>query len=140
MAVHDQWWGSLDSFLEQFDQTQGPAPKPQIPGAPKAEPKYTTAPKLNVPPNPAPPPITTADKMAVINEAGRLTVLCSMLYGGNWRYVEPYSWKRFTTGLRVYMYCHRHQHIELFDPNKIESIEITKIPYKPRWVVSCGLQ
>lgn len=77
-----------------------------------------------------------------IRYAGQNNLLLFMLYNGQWRYVEPYSYRwRGTKGpdgrraLRFFGYCTVHSKIHSFNPNKIEGLVVTDQVYRPRWVV-----
>lgn len=149
MASGASWWDDLSSFLEAFDREQG---APQIPGAPVPDKRLQPTKNLLAPPTdprlspdaqePRDPvqdePSTTAEFIAILEECGRGLKLASMKYGGRTRIIEPYSWKRFATGLRFYAFCHLHQHIELFDPNKIEALSALQQGFRPKWPVSLG--
>lgn len=71
-----------------------------------------------------------------IRYAGANKVLLYMLYGGQWRFVESYSYRlRGTSGkskLLFYGWCLLHQKIHCFRLDKIQGLLVTNIPYSPR--------
>lgn len=70
-----------------------------------------------------------------ISTAGRQRVLLLLTYDGDTRHVEPYSY-RDKGGRRLFFgYCHKCNEINAFDPNKITHIEVTNIPFAPRWPI-----
>ena len=79
------------------------------------------------------------DKMGMIAEAARTVTLLFMKYNGNWRYVEPYSYRFKGEGRLFYGFCMKDQHIESFRLEKIEDLQNTEMPYAPRWPVEIGM-
>jgi predicted DNA-binding transcriptional regulator YafY len=81
-------------------------------------------------------PLTVADKVALIHEAGRNLRLLEIKYDGVSRMVEPYSFRVKGTGRRLlYGWCSIHQRIHSFHLEKIENIKISEFPFVPRWEV-----
>lgn len=70
-----------------------------------------------------------------IKYAGENQVLLYMLYNGQWRHVEPYSYRRRNGKLFFYGYCRIHDVIHAFDMKKIKGAVVTDEPYTPRWPI-----
>lgn len=72
-----------------------------------------------------------------IRYAARNGVLLYMKYNGQWRHVEPYSYRYSGKGraLRFYGHCRIHDVIHSFNLKKIEGLVVTDIPYSSRWLV-----
>jgi predicted DNA-binding transcriptional regulator YafY len=123
MAIkkYSGWFDSLRTFLTQYN-------KPNIPQRQKP----TTQPQ---PVQTAPTGIDLGTKMQIIAQSAKSRTLLFMRYNSNWRYVEPYSYRHKSTGQLLFAFCHKDQHIESFNPNKIEDLQLTEIPFKPRWPV-----
>jgi predicted DNA-binding transcriptional regulator YafY len=124
MQKHAGWWDSLKTFLTHY--TQPKVPQRQRPST-QPQPIPTT-----------PTGVDLGTKMQIIAQAARTRTLLFMRYNSNWRYVEPYSYRHKTTGQLLFAFCHKDQHIESFNPNKIEDLQLTEIPFKPRWPVEIG--
>jgi hypothetical protein len=126
MRRNGGWWESIQNFIEKFN-------------GPNAPPRPT--PVLHRPnaPQEAPQKMPEGDAMGVILQSARQGTLVLMLYNGNWRYIEPYSYRSRKNGTTDLMaFCHRHQHIEAFKPGKIESAQMTEMSFKPRWPIEIG--
>lgn len=124
MAGYSGWWTSLQEFLKNFKAPKAP---------PSVGPRQTVyhAPTPETPRDPG-------DIAGVLLEASRRGVLCWMQYNGHKRYIEPYSY-RFRGGHQLlYAFCWKDQHIEAFRPDRIQDIELTDIPFKPRWPIEIG--
>lgn len=119
-TVNAGWWDSVKNFLTRF---QTPKPKRQ---------------PTQVTPTGPTGPFTGEEKAAVITEAARRYVMLYMKYNGVRRMVEPYSYRHKSTGMLFMGYCHIHQSIEAFKPEKIEEIQLTQFPFAPRWPVEIG--
>lgn len=96
-------------------------------------------------PNAAPrrrgPPQGLSEVQQRIQEAARHTppVLLYGLYNGNWRYIEPYSY-RFLDRDRpwiplLYGYCHKDDSTEAYKLYKFQDLQVTDRPFSPRWPV-----
>jgi predicted DNA-binding transcriptional regulator YafY len=64
--------------------------------------------------------------------------MLKMRYNGVERLVEPYSFRTKSTGVVFMGWCGKDQGIEAFKPDKIEAIEVTDVPFRPRWTVEVG--
>lgn len=131
MARNSGWWSSIKNFLTYFQHK----PHRQAPTAPKpVGPRQTVVRPVNLPQVPiqrAP----DGDIEAQIAMAAGRNCLLWMVYNGTPRYVEPYSYRFKTTGKKLYAFCHKDQHIEMFTPEKIAQAQATDIPFAPRWPV-----
>jgi predicted DNA-binding transcriptional regulator YafY len=129
MAGYNGWWNSIQNFLTKFKQPK--IPKRQKPGRPppKPEPIETVVQS----------PISVDDKMAMIAEAARRLTLLFMKYNSDWRYVEPYSYRFRGSGRLFYGFCFKDQRINSFKLEKIEDLQLTEMPYAPRWPVEIGM-
>ena len=130
MAGFNGWWNSIQTFLTKFQQPK--IPKKQRPGKPP-------------PSAPAPTPVVQSpvsidDKMGLIAEAARTHTLLFMKYNGDWRYTEPYSYRFKGEGRLFYAFCYKDQRINSFRLEKIEDLQLTEMPYSPRWPVEIGMQ
>lgn len=130
MQKYGGWWDSVKNFLSQF----GPAKQPSRP-APKA-PAPVVVPETPV----SRPPEAAMDFAQAIAEAARQKVLLQMRYKGVLRYVEPYSYRWFSTGKHFMGYCYRDHRINSFKPERIEMLQLTDIPFTPRWPVEIGVE
>jgi predicted DNA-binding transcriptional regulator YafY len=129
MAGFNGWWNSIQNFLTKFQQPK--IPKRQRPGKPPP-----------VAPAPTPvvqSPISIDDKMGMIAEAARTKTLLFMKYNGDWRYTEPYSYRFRGEGRLFYAFCFKDQRINSFKLEKIEDLQLTEMPYAPRWPVEIGM-
>lgn len=94
-------------------------------------------------PPPSPPahraPTTNAEKMFRIQTAGRLGVLLWMRYNGQYRKVEPYSYRYrdadYPDEPLFFGWCDKDKQIEAFKIRKIQDIQVTEEPFEPRWTV-----
>ena len=127
MAGFGGWWNSIQNFLTHFQQPK--IPQRKRPGKPQK------------PPAPVPTqtvvqsPISIDDKMAMIAEAARAKTLLFMKYNSDWRYTEPYSYRFRGDGRLFYAFCYKDQRINSFRLEKIEDLQLTDMPYAPRWPV-----
>lgn len=120
MADGQDWWRSVQTFLTQFDQ------QPQQPRVPRVM-------------RPAPDQEPNTNNIGgLIIQSAETQRLLMMLYNSNWRYIEPYSYRAFSTGMHLMAFCHRHQHIEMFKPVKMEAVILTDIAFKPKWPIEVG--
>lgn len=127
------WWESVQNFLSKFNDphTQTPSPKQRKPTL------HHPAPTMQS----GPPQMPEMDAMGIIATSAQRLTLVLLLYNGNWRYIEPYSYRMRKNGSTDMMaFCHRHQHIEAFKPHKIEAAQMTEMGFKPRWPVEIGRQ
>jgi hypothetical protein len=87
------------------------------------------------------PPRSLEEVKQRIQQAGRQMppVLLRMEYNGNYRDVEPYSYRyRDAEDPHIplfYGYCHKDNQIEAFKLKKITDLQVTAQPFQPRWVV-----
>ena len=72
-----------------------------------------------------------------IRFAGKNNVLLFMRYNGQDRHVEPYSFRMNGKNkkLRFFGLCRVHDAIHSFNPDKIQGLIVTNIPFNPRWPV-----
>lgn len=76
-----------------------------------------------------------------IRYAGESRLLLHMLVNGQWRHVEPYSYRMNGRGaqgqkeLRFYGYCRLHDQIHSFNLKKIHGLVVTNLPFNPRWPI-----
>ena len=84
---------------------------------------------------PQPPPDSPEEIRDRIRAAGRRLLLLRMKYHGQPRNVEPYSIRdgRGADGTDLfYAWCYKDNALESFRLDRIEDIQITNIPFKPR--------
>ena len=74
----------------------------------------------------------------MIRKAAQHRLLLYMLYNDQWRYVEPYSFRSGNQGLLIYGHCLTHNDTHSFYVNKIQDMELSEIPYNPRWYIEIG--
>lgn len=72
-----------------------------------------------------------------IRYAGQNRLLLLMMYHGQWRHVEPYSYRYRGKGraLRFMGFCRMHDEIHSFNPNKIQGLTVTNETFSPRWPI-----
>ena len=75
------------------------------------------------------------DVIALIRLAGQQCTLLRFMYDGEMHTVEPYSFRDKGTGLLFYGHCQKCGCINAFIPAKMSGVEVTDIPYAPRWPV-----
>lgn len=84
-------------------------------------------------------PVSIAEKMFRIQDAGRQRVMLYMEYNGIYRYVEPYSYryrdKDNPNQPLLFAYCHKDHGIEAFKLVKITDAVVTRRTFSPRWDV-----
>lgn len=86
------------------------------------------------------PPRSLEEVKARIQAAGRQRPpkLLRMLYNGNWRDTEPYSFRwRDADDPQIplfFGYCHKDDHIEAYKLKKIQDLQVTNRPFQERWV------
>jgi predicted DNA-binding transcriptional regulator YafY len=108
-------------------QRQAPAYQPTTPPRPEILPPPVEAPKG---------PLTDAEKIEIIADAGRRRMLLDITYDGVSRIVEPYSFRMTGKGSRLfYGFCSIHAKIHSFNVSKIERIEILNMEFSPRWPI-----
>lgn len=71
----------------------------------------------------------------IIAEAGRHHKLIKVVYKGEEKLLEPYSYRPGPKEERFYAFCLEHQQIHSFLLSRFESIQITDLIYVPRWNV-----
>jgi hypothetical protein len=96
-------------------------------------------PEEEPPPTPHRPPTTNAEKMFRIQQAGQQGVLLWMRYNGQYRNVEPYSYRYrdadYPSEPLFFGWCFKDKKIEAFKIRKIQDIQVTDTPFAPRWTV-----
>lgn len=73
-----------------------------------------------------------------IRAAAARQVLLYMKYNGEWRHVEPYSWRRRQAVGNTPLlmgFCYLHSTIEAYKVDKIEDVQVTDRPFKPKWPI-----
>lgn len=143
----DRFWDRLNKITQKYRQNQqsgGRVPSRAVPGeilGPRSI--MRTAPVVPVEkPSQAEPtgPLTIADKEALIREAGKKLVLVELVYKGELRMVEPYSFKNGIYGRYFYGRAldgtdGRTLGIRSFRMDRIGRVRITDTPYVPVWEV-----
>jgi hypothetical protein len=139
------FWSRIRSL---FRQTRSPQPT-RVPTT-RTQPRPTTYPapqqtaprQIQPPPTvPPPPPVSPvgpldqATVMDTIAQAGQRRVLLQLTYNGQARLVEPYSMRQRSTGWQFFGFCSIHGVIHSFIPAKIQDIQVTNIPFSPRWPI-----
>lgn len=90
---------------------------------------------------PAPPPtepmeyLAEAGMVSTIRKAAQNRYLLYMLYNNTWRHVEPYSFRGGKQGQLLYGHCLIHNDTHSFYVHKIQDLQLTDIPFSPRWMV-----
>lgn len=105
----------------------------------------TTQPPERLPvPNPENRPLTPdpevgaldlSSKIELLHQAGQQLLMVEMVYDGQSRLVEPYSFREKSTGRLFYGFCSIHGKIHSFRPEKIQTLKLTNIRYSPKWTV-----
>ncbi len=79
------------------------------------------------------------DTTSTIEQAGRKTQTVMIVYKGERREVEPYSFRQGPNGVLFFAYPLRdakgHESIHSFSMSKIEQAEVTGNKFNPRWTV-----
>jgi len=76
-----------------------------------------------------------AQAVSIIRKAAHNRLLVNLQYSGQFRYVEPYSFRQGKFGLLFFGHDLLRNDTRSYYINKIESVELTDIPYNPRWYV-----
>jgi predicted DNA-binding transcriptional regulator YafY len=76
-----------------------------------------------------------AEIMHIIKQSAQRRTLLWMLYNNQWRHVEPYSFRDGKQGLLLYGHCLIHNDTHSFYVHRIQELQLTDIPYNPRWYV-----
>lgn len=79
--------------------------------------------------------LSQADTVSTIRRAAKRRILLNMEYNGVTRYVEAYSFRPGKHGVLFYGYCLTHNEIHSFYIHRIGKVEVTDIPFSPRWAV-----
>jgi hypothetical protein len=159
--------GLLDSLVQRVRTTLG-NPAPNAPGVPGQPPEG--GPKVNERPSPGllsrvkdrvksffgnqeqredgtdtasqlpmgKPDLATANLM--VRQAGKQAVLLAVKYNGQWRHMEPYSFRRRSAGGEplFYAFCRLHDEIHSIYLSRVEGLMVTDIPFSPRWPIELG--
>lgn len=76
-----------------------------------------------------------ARMVAMIRKAARERRLVYVLYGGEWRYAEPYSFRQGKLGLLFFAHDLKRNDTRSYYIHRIQELQSTDIPYNPRWMV-----
>ena len=76
-----------------------------------------------------------AGVVGTIRTAAKRRTLIMLTYNGVQRHVEAYSFRTGRHGVLFYGYCRIHNEIHSFYLHRIDAVELTDIPYSPRWYV-----
>lgn len=79
-----------------------------------------------------------AEAVAIIRKAAANRLLVSLQYSGQVRNVEPYSFRQGAQGLLFYGHDLYRNDTRSYYVHKIEQVQLTDIPYNPRWMVEIG--
>jgi len=130
MANGADFWGQIRRLLQHY---QPATPTVQVPSAQPTAPQTMGTPNLGA--------LSQAEKVGLIIEAAKRGVMIRMLYGGEWRFVEPYSFRDKGHGRLFYGFCRAHPrhldgHTASFKVERIQEVELAlDHPYSPRWPV-----
>jgi predicted DNA-binding transcriptional regulator YafY len=112
MANYKQWWQGLSNFLSKFNRPKAPSP---------------------ILLNKIAPDQSWEEIEQIISQAAKNRCLVQMYYNSTLRYVEPYSYRTKSTGIKLYAYCYKDHSIEMYTPDKIQYAALTTVPFTPRW-------
>lgn len=76
-----------------------------------------------------------ASAVAIIRKAAKHRLLVYMNYDGQWRQVEPYSFRHGKEGTLFFGHDLLRNNTRSYYVSKIEEVRMTDIPYNPRWYV-----
>ena len=76
-----------------------------------------------------------AQMVFIIRKAARRNTLVRILYSDIWRYAEPYSFRQGRYGLLFFAHDLMRNGTRSFYIHRAQEIQLTDIPYNPRWMV-----
>lgn len=76
-----------------------------------------------------------AQMVSIIRKAAREYSLVYILYGGVWRYVEPYSFRQGRHGLLFFAHDLFRNDTRSYYIHRVQELQSTDIPFNPRWMV-----
>jgi hypothetical protein len=126
MPLHGSWYTNIERFLKDIhhiphDVKPEPTSLVNIPLLDKYDPRHQPHVMLSI--------------RETIRKSAMQQTLLWMVYKGVPRYVEPYEFKQFKTGEHLMAWCLPHNRIESFKPTRIQSVELSTLPFDPRYPV-----